>query len=111
MQEILKAFSFETQIAFLKTSSETFAMGLKNSLKQKIRKSVFFQTEFVYSTRSTRQMKGKFWNPDRNFFTWKSKIFHTLSEKKFKDWKKITEKSLFPKNASRNEKTGLTTLF
>ena len=42
MQEILKAFSFETQIAFLKTSSETFAMGLKNSLKQKIGKSVFF---------------------------------------------------------------------
>ena len=35
MQQILKAFSFETRIAFLKTSSETFAMGLKNSLKQK----------------------------------------------------------------------------
>ena len=42
MQEFLKAFSFETQIAFSKTSSETFAMYLKNSLKQKIRRSVFF---------------------------------------------------------------------
>ena len=29
MQQILKAFSFETRIVFLKTSSETFAMGLK----------------------------------------------------------------------------------
>ena len=84
MQEILKAFSFETQIAFLKTSSETFAMGLKNSLKQKIRKSVFFQTEFVYSTRSTRQMKSKFWNPDRKFFTWKIENLPHIVGKKFK---------------------------
>ena len=84
MQESLKAFSFETQIAFLKTSSETFAMGLKNSLKQKIRKSVFFQSEFVYSTRSTRQMKGNFWYPDRKFFSRKIENLPHIVGKKFK---------------------------
>ena len=88
MQEILKAFSFETHIAFLKTSSEFFAVGFKISLNQKIRKRVFFQTEFVYSTRSTRQMKGKFWNPDRKFFTWKIENLPHIVGKKFKSLEK-----------------------
>ena len=94
MQESLKAFSFETQIAFLKTSSETFALGSRNSLKQKIRKSVFFQTEFVYSTRSTRQMKVKFWNPDRKFFSWRVENLPHLVGKKFKSLEEDNGKKL-----------------
>ena len=42
MQEILKAFAFETQIAFLKTSSETFRHGLKKLIKTKNKKKCFF---------------------------------------------------------------------
>ena len=42
MQESLKAFSFETQIAFLKTSSETFRHGLKKLTKTKNKKKCFF---------------------------------------------------------------------
>ena len=56
-------------------------------------------------------MKGKFWNPDRKFFSRKFEIAPHIVGKSSKDWKKITEKRLFFKNAFRDEKAGLTTLF
>ena len=84
MQEILKAFSFETQIAFLKTSSETFAMGLKNSLKQKIWKSVFLKQSLFTQHVPLDRWKANFEILIESFSADKSKIFHTLSEKKFK---------------------------
>ena len=76
MQEILKAFYFETQTAFLKTSSETFAMGLKNSLKQKIRKSVFFFKQSLFTQHvPLDRWKANFEILIESFSAEKSKIF------------------------------------
>ena len=81
MQQILKAFSFETQIAFLKTSLETFAMGLKNSLKQKQEKVFFFKQSLFTQHVPLDRWKANFEILIENFSAEKSKIFHTLSEK------------------------------